>query len=78
MLHWLFTFPDEVCNHYLPIIDADCGPTHCNRGYGPFTEPIMDVSRRPGFPAQGLLRIDVHDSSEHSLSGLVKGTTYPE
>jgi hypothetical protein len=79
MLHWLFTFPDEVCNHYLPIIDADCGPTHCNRGYGPFTEPIMDVSRRPGFPAQGLLRIDVHDSSyEHSLSGPVTGTTYPE
>ena len=80
MLHWLFTFPDEVCNHYLPIIDADCGPTHCNRGYGPFTEPLMGGFNNFGFNAEGLLRIDVHDggSGQRSLSGPVKGTTYPE
>jgi hypothetical protein len=81
MLHWLFTFPDEVCNHYLPIIDADCGK-YCNRGYGPITEEIHDMSRRFGFPAQGLLRIDVHETGSeadsHLKGGPELGTTYPE
>ena len=83
MLHWLFTFPDEVCNHYLPIIDADCGHEdgkHCPRGYGPITEEIFDLSRRTGFPAQGLLRIDVHEGSadRHLKGGPDLDTTYPE
>lgn len=85
MLHWLFTFPDNICNHYLPIIDADCGHdekngSHCTRGYGPYTEEIFDLSRRTGFPAQGLLRIDVHEGSadRHLEGGPDLDTTYPE
>ena len=81
MLHWLFTFNDEVCNHYLPIIDEDCGNINqetCNRGYGPYTEAIMDVNRPFGFPAQALLRVDVHEGSASSAADPKLGTKYPE
>jgi hypothetical protein len=81
MLHWLFTFNDEVCNHYLPIIDEDCGNINqgtCNRGYGPYTEAIMDVNRPFGFPAQALLRVDVHEGGFHEPVDPELGTKYPE
>ena len=81
MLHWLFTFNDEVCNHYLPIIDEDCGNINqetCNRGYGPYTEAIMDVNRPFGFPAQALLRVDVHEGSASNAADPKLGTKYPE
>ena len=82
MLHWLFTFNDEVCNHYLPIIDEDCGNINqatCNRGYGPYTEAIMDVNRAFGFPAQALLRVDVHEGGGfYEPIDPKLGTQYPE
>jgi hypothetical protein len=79
MLHWVFTFGDQVCNHYLPIIDADC-KDECYRGYGPFTEEMFGASRRSAFPAKALLRVDIHEGSSdrHLLEGPDLGTTYPE
>ncbi len=59
-LKFVFPMADELCNHYLPAIDTDISPL---RGYGPYTEPTMDINRPFGFPARAFLRVDIHEGS---------------